>query len=151
MTSVANRARSSLTHASRDCSEYIICVSRKIALVPYRVFPKALLLILASDIAFHSCARGEDVPSEQAFYPAPTPGEICVSRGERHNRVEMIGQDHDSIERKRALASSSTKGRAESRNVLDKRGRVSVGQGDRKEECAARDEVSPIPNHQRSL
>jgi hypothetical protein len=83
---------------------------------------------------------------EQTLDP-PSTGEVGVSLRQRHDGVQVIGQDDDRVDRKWPFTPRRAKGGAQGGNVLDEHGRLSVRKGDGEKERPARNEVSSVPDH----
>lgn len=106
----------------------IIAMPLKIALVSQSVFPVAslpnttLALALAASGNLLACL---DTMREECFDQPPSGRIIGVSRRERPDRVQMVGQDHDRIE-------SEGMARTDSAKSLAQRSIRSVSKSDRR-------------------
>jgi hypothetical protein len=127
----------------------IVEVPREILLVADRVLPKPSLPepVLAFAIAFDRDSASHDLAGEVALDPPPSAGKVEVVRRQSEDCVEVVRQDHDSIDREGAFARGHADGGAKLLDVIDERGRTSILQRDCEEERPAWNEVSPVPDH----
>jgi len=66
---------------------------------------------------------------------------------QRHDRVHVIGQDHDCINGKRALDPRCSKSTAQYGDMIDQRAGLPVYERSREEKSPARNQVAPISHH----
>jgi hypothetical protein len=100
----------------------VVDVSLEIAVVTDSVFPIASLpqSKITIPVAL-GCRPGSDhAGTEVSFDPSPAAGEICVSLRQREDRMEMVWQNYDRIDRKGALLPRRAKGRSERVDMIDK-------------------------------
>src|SRR5437867_2720008 len=89
----------------------IVHMPREILFVANGVLPESALpdRILPFPVALcHRTGRSRR-PCEETFDPPPSAGKISVMGGQRHDRVYVIGQDHNRINGKRALGPRHSK------------------------------------------
>ncbi len=85
----------------------VVEVPRKVFVIADRMLPESSLPqhVLALGIGFDRNAVGDDASGEEALQPAPPAREIGIILRKRKDRMEVIWQDHDRVDRKGALAS----------------------------------------------
>jgi hypothetical protein len=81
-------------------------------------------------VLFRRLVLRGDTPREEAFDSPPSTGEVAIVGGQCHDRVQVIGQDDDRIDRERTFAPGHAKGRTQSDYVVDEHGRASVRERD---------------------
>src|SRR3954470_3140813 len=84
---------------------------------------------------------------EGALDPPPSAGKISVIVRQRHDDVQMIGEDHDCFDRKRPFSARHPECVAQLVYMIDQRGRSSIIQRQREEEGPTREKIAPIANH----
>ncbi len=127
----------------------VVHVPREIVVVADRMFPIAPLpkRKFAVGVTLEVRARVEQAGTEVPFDASPPGGKVSVIRGQCKDRVQVIGQDHNSIDRKWSFLPGHTKGRAKRGDVIDKSCRPSIRQCQREKEFSALDAITPISHH----
>ena len=102
----------------------IVDMPREVAVVVDGVLPKPPLQKCEIAIwpTLEMKARCNQFAAEMSLDPPPAPREIRVSRRQGENRVQMIRQDHDSIDRERTFAPTRPERRAHRVDVIHKGG-----------------------------
>jgi hypothetical protein len=127
----------------------VIDVPLEVSLATNGVFPKSALpkCILPVPMASDGGARSDDGGGKMAFDQMPTVREIRIAIRQGHDDMEMIGQHHDCIDHEGMFAPRSHHRRAQGDNVVGQDTRRSIRECRGKEECPAREEISPVANH----
>ena len=79
--------------------------------------------------------------------PSPPNGEVGVARRQCPDRMDVIGQDDDGIDRKRIAFARLAHGYTEIIDMLDEQGAPALQQIDREEPASARNEGTAIVRH----
>ena len=84
----------------------VIDVSFKISIVTNGVLPESALPkgVFPTPVPRDRSARLNDGSRKSTFDQMPSVREICISIRQRHHDMEVIGQNHDRIDRERMLA-----------------------------------------------
>src|SRR5262245_29752441 len=131
----------------------VVHMTNKIFFVANRMLPEASLpeRILAFLIAVRDCAGCNRAPCKKTLDPTPSTCEIGIVRWQCHDRVDVIGQDHNRIDCKRPFVSGHSKGTAQCADMVDQRASMPVCQCNREEKCSTREQIAPIPYHEAML
>src|ERR1043166_7658968 len=100
----------------------VIDVACKIGLVADGVLPEPSLpkCIVPVRMAPRRRTRCDHMVAEMSLDPPPAPREIRISRRQGENRMQMIRQDYDGIDRVRAFTPAHAERRAQRADVIDK-------------------------------
>src|SRR5437868_10691916 len=93
----------------------IIHVPNKIRLASYCVFPKSSLpqRVFAVAMTLDRETRCNDMPREMTFDVAPATRKVSVSGRQGEDRVHVVRQNHDRIDRERTFLPGAAKGCAQ--------------------------------------
>jgi hypothetical protein len=92
-------------------------------------------------------AGGEQVGTEMPFDASPPACEIGVSWRQGPERMKVIRQDHDRINRERARLPGRAKRSTQGAGVIDESRGSAISQRHGEEECSTLDAVPPISDH----
>jgi hypothetical protein len=128
----------------------ILDVSAEILLVADQMFPKSTL----PDAPFATLPPNLAAPlglgnglSEADFYQPPTQREIGVARRQRPNRVDMFGQYHHRVDRKRVAHLDDAHCLAQGADILRQKAASPVQEIDGEEPASPRYESATIIRH----
>ena len=125
----------------------VVEVPRRILLVAQGVFPIPTLpdpaLALGGAAGGAPFASGQSV-RKAAFDQAPTQGEIRIVLGQGPDHVQVIRQDHGSLDREGMSCAHLTKHGPQKDDMFGQQHKPPVGQINREEVAAACYEVAPI-------
>src|SRR5258708_28373799 len=102
----------------------VVNVPREVLLVTNGVLPEPPLpeRIFPVRMALHECSYRDHVAAEISLDPAPAAGKICVALRQRENRVQMIRQDNDCVNREWAFAPGCAERLTQGANVIHEGG-----------------------------
>jgi hypothetical protein len=128
----------------------ILDVPAEILLVAYQMFPKPTLpdapfATLQADIAT-PLGLGNGL-NKADFYQPPTQREVGVARWQRPNRVDVFGQYHHRVDRKRVACLDDAHCLAQGTDILRQKTALSVQEIDGEEPASPRYESTTIVRH----
>jgi hypothetical protein len=130
----------------------IIHVRPQIIFIAHGMFPKSPLphVIFTLGILFDRRARLLQSPRETGFDQAPAVRIICVARRQRPNAMQVLRQDNNGVDVKRACAPCEPKRLAQQIYVPDEPITPTVGECNSEKIRSAGYKIAAIQNHARA-